>query len=167
MKRRTKSKVLLVVSLAVGIVLLFYLYATLAARTGSPSETTAIGNSSNGATSGQKESSTSLTKSNSLETTARYTVDSPSTGQWLTVQATSPIFSVSASDSGTIPPYSSLASLNQTSIGYECSQPASNAGCGSYEYVQQTGWFWDSSSHILTVHYLGGANVTLTVVEQP
>lgn len=63
--------------------------------------------------------------------------------------------------------YRSLASLNQTSIGNECSHLAGNGVCNSFEYVQQTGWFWDSAGRTLTVHYLGGANVTLTVIEQP
>jgi hypothetical protein len=152
MRRRKKYVLLLVVVIVAGSVLLLYGQVTPAGRTKSHGETGANGNSS-------------FTASNALATTARYTVNSAPTSQWLVIQATSPILSVSASDTGTIPSYPSLAGLNQTSIGYKCSQPASNGSCNSSEYLQQTGWFWDSSSHLLTVHYLGGTNVTLTVVE--
>jgi hypothetical protein len=153
MKRRTKYYVLLAVLVAVllagGSALL--LYPQIAPAITKPGSSTV----------------SSFTTSRSLTTTARYTVNSSPTGQWLVVQADSPISSVSASDTGTIPTYSSLASLNQTSIGDECSQKASDGACSSFEYVQQTGWFWDAASRTLTVHYLGGANVVLTVVEQP
>ena len=149
MKRRTLYSILIAVLLAAGLAVLLYEQTAPAVRI-----------SSNGATD------TNPNSSSSSFTTARYTVDSPATGQWLVVQATSPIISVSASDTGTIPAYHSLASLNQTSIGEECSHLASNGVCDSFEYMQQTGWFWDSANRVLTVHYLGGANVTLTVVEQ-
>jgi hypothetical protein len=154
MKRRTRYSIILVVMviLAGGFALLLYLQATSGIAT----------------PNSQKGSPTSsFATSGTLATTARYTVNSSPTGQWLVVQADSPISSVSASDTGTISAYSSLASLNQTSIGYECSQKASDGACSSFEYVQQTGWFWDSASRTLTVHYLGGANVVLTLVEQP
>jgi hypothetical protein len=140
------------VVIAGGIALLLYLQATSGIATP---------NSQKGSPT------TSITALGTLATTARYTVNGSPTGQWLVVQADSPISSVSASDTGIISAYSSLASLNQTSIGYVCSQKASDGACSSFGYVQQTGWFWDSSSRILTVHYLGGANVILTVVEQP
>ena len=149
MKRRTRYYVLLAVLLAGGSALLLY-----------PQMTPAITNASSSTAS-------PFTTSRTLTTTARYLVNSSPTGQWLVVQADSPISSVSASDTGTIPAYGSLASLNQTSIGYECSQKASDGACYSFGYVQQTGWFWDSAGRTLTVHYLGGTNVTLTVVERP
>ena len=150
MKRRTRYAILLAVLLAGGFAVLLYQEMATTIRISSPSATDTNPNSSS-----------------SSFTTARYTVDSPATGQWLVVQATYPIISVSASDTGTIPAYRSLASLNQTSIGDECSHLAGNGVCDSFEYVQQTGWFWDSANRVLTVHYLGGANVTLTVIEQP
>jgi len=149
MKRRSRYSLMLVVLLAGGSALLLYQLMTPAITNPSPSI------------------ASSFMTSRTLTMTARYTVNSSPTGQWLVVQADSPISSVSASDTGTIPAYSSLASLNQTSIGYECSQKASDGTCSSSEYVQQTGWFWDSAGRLLTVHYLGGANITLTVIEQP
>jgi hypothetical protein len=169
MKRGTKFTFLLVVLLVAGSVLLLYQQITPTSQANSSDGTSTTGNSSsNLAFSAEKKSSvSSFTISNSLTTTARYTVDGSPTGQWLVIQATFPILSVSASDTGIIPEYRSLSSLNQTSIGYECSQRASDGSCVSFEYVQQTGWFWDSAGRTLTVHYLGGANVTLTVIEQP
>jgi len=149
MKRRTRYHVIMVVLLAGGAVLLLYQQMTPAIT--DPGSSTA----------------SFFTTSHTLATTARYTVNSSPTGQWLVVQADSPVSSVSASDSGTIPAYGSLASLNQTSIGYECSQKTADGACSSSEYIQQTGWFWDSADHTLTVHYLGGSNVTLTVIEKP
>src|ERR1700685_1340649 len=152
MKRRTRYSIVLVVFLAGVFALLLYLQT--------------IGS---GTPNSQKEGSptTSFATSGTLATPSRYAVNSAPTGQWLVVQADSPISSVSASDTGTIPAYGSLASLNQTSIGNECSQKASDGVCSSFEYVQQTGWFWASTSRTLTVHFLGGPNVPLTVVEQP
>lgn len=138
-RKRKSYAILLVAILVVGLVFLLSQHA-------SPGRTNIPGNSSSPV-------------SNGLATTARYTVNSPPTGQWLVVDATSPVLSVSASNTGTIPGFSSLASLNQTSIGYACSQAPRGGQC-------QTGWFWDSAGRLLTVHYLGGANVTLTVVEK-
>jgi hypothetical protein len=149
MKRRTRYSVLLVVVLAGGSALLLFQQMTPAI------------------TGPSSFSASSFTTSGNLTTTARYTVDSSPTGQWLVVQADSPILSVSASNTGAIPAYPSITGLNQTAIGYECSQHASDGACNSFEYVQQTGWFWDSTSRLLTVHYLGGSNVILTVVEHP
>jgi hypothetical protein len=149
MKRRTGYYVMIAALLAGGSALLLYQEMT-------PATTNSV-----------SSRASFFTTSGTQTMTARYTVNSSPTGQWLVVRADSPISSVSASDTGAIPAYGSLASLNRTSIGYQCSQKPIDGDCSSFEYVQQTGWFWDPTGHTLTVHYLGGSNVTLTVVEQP
>ncbi len=92
-----------------------------------------------------------------------YTTNGSVTSQWLVVKSTASILSVSASNSGTIPEYSSLMSLNKTVIGYVCSGVAGGGTCTSWKYIQETGWYWDSATDLLYIHYLGGRNVKLDV----
>lgn len=159
---RTRPLILAVILLLVsGSVLIVY---EVSNRPSTINSSTIAGS---GASRSSEKSSSSAFVAPSGPGTAVYTVDSPATSQWLVVQATHPVLSVSASDTGAIPAFTSLASLNQTTIGNQCTQPRGNGACQSYKSVQQTGWFWDASTHTLTVHYLGGNNVTLTVVEGP
>ncbi len=152
LRRRPRRALLLVAVVAVASVLVGYSVITLTNQT---------------ATSENGGAAPGGTTTNSLTRTVRYMVQSPQTGQWTVIRAMSSILSVTASNTGSVPAYQSLASLNQTVIGYECTNQGKNGVCNSFGYVQQTGWFWDVASRLLTVHYLGGANVTLTVVEGP
>ena len=116
-------------------------------------------------------SSTEITSSNTSSQTlppgtVQYTTNSPSTGQWLVVRFESQVLSVASSNTGTIPVQPSMASLNETTIGYVCQSVGTDGACNSEQYLQQTGWYWDSSNSLLYVHYLGGQNVTLTVTEK-
>jgi hypothetical protein len=76
---------------------------------------------------------------------------------------TQPVSTVSSTNTGVIPRSDSLADLNTTVIGEVCQTVGQGGGCVSWEYQQQTGWYWDASDGLLYVHYLGGQNVTLTV----
>ena len=159
--RKRPVVLLVVVLLLAGSVLLVY----ASQRPTTAGSSSSIPGGVTSLSSGASSSSTFVAPSG--PGTATYTVDSPATGQWIVVQATHQVIKVTASDTGTIPAYTSLAGLNQTTIGNQCTQPQGNGPCQSFKYVQQTGWFWDSGSRTLTVHYLGGQNVTLTVVEGP
>jgi hypothetical protein len=141
MPRRTRRRVKLLVGLAV-IGLLVAVSLVLLLHVQFPQWTNAPGNAS-----------------------AKYITDSPPTSQWLIIRANATVISVSANNTGTIQSYYSLASLNRTSIGYICGSVNSIGGCTSWQYLQQTGWFWDSVNGLLYVHYLGGQNVMITVTE--
>ena len=117
-------------------------------------------------TNSSSRTNSTVSATTPIPITVQYTITSPPIGQWIVVRASYPILLVSASNTGSIPVYHSLASLNKTTIGYVCTRETGAGACNSWQYLQQTGWFWESANYVLVVHCLGGENVTLTVVEQ-
>jgi len=91
------------------------------------------------------------------------TSSAPNSSQWLILSSPQSPVQVLANNSGPLPEYSSEASLNQTFIGEKCVQLASNGECNSFRFISQTGWFFDSSSDVLFIHYIGGPLVEITV----
>lgn len=85
---------------------------------------------------------------------------------WLILNSPSSVGSVSSSLTGTIPQYSSLATLNQTQIGEYCTSIvtnslSSNGACNSWAYKSQEGWYYDATNSLLYVHFKSGIPVTL------
>ena len=110
------------------------------------------------------------TTSTSIATTSKstsrqqtyVTSSPPQSSQWLVVQYSVLPSVVQASDSGVIPRFSSLASLNQTVIGSVCISIQNNQ-CVSWNTLAQTGWFFDPVNLILYIHYVGGASIQIIV----
>jgi hypothetical protein len=89
------------------------------------------------------------------------------TSAWLILQATSPIVSVSSNVTGTLTQYTSLASLNATTIGYECSvENTTSSTCITWQFLKQEGWYYDSSNGLLYIHFEGSDPVSLSLVQQ-
>jgi hypothetical protein len=158
---RNKKRLALAAALLVSIVIGAALFTSISFNHESASSSGSVSSS----TSAQKTAT--ATNAGSAVRTASYTLDGPLTSQWILIQAARPVQSVVASNTGEIPAYSSLASLNQTLIGYRCVRESADGACASSQYLTQTGWFWDQASGVLTIHYLGGRGVVVTVVEQP
>jgi hypothetical protein len=89
------------------------------------------------------------------------------TSAWLILQATSPIVSVSSNVTGTLTQYTSLASLNATTIGYECSvENTTSSTCITWQFLKQEGWYYDSSNGLLYIHFEGSDPVSLSLMQQ-
>lgn len=86
-----------------------------------------------------------------------YRLNGPSSfSSWLVVDLSNPPTSVSASDTGSVTHYSTLASLNGSIIGDIWK-------AGAWQDLTQTGWYYDSVNQLLYVHFEGGSSISLTV----
>ena len=91
------------------------------------------------------------------------TSSAPNSSEWLIVRSDGLPILVSSNNTGVIPNFSSYQSLNQTRIGYFCVSVSSSGACQAFKQYLETGWYWDSTSKILFVHYVGGPAVRLLV----
>ena len=97
------------------------------------------------------------------ESVTYVTSSGQNTSQWLVIRSTSVVLSVSNNVSGTLQKYATLASLNETMIGYYCTNANPDGSCSSFQYFSEQGWFWDSVNSVLYVHYVGGPAVKITL----
>ena len=156
LRKRGKQAILVVLLAALAIAGFVVANATLVQK-----QSSSLTGTSSTRTTYQRNSTSALQPG-----TIQYTVDSPRTGQWLIIHANKPISSVSSSNTGALPAYSSLTSLNSTLIGEACGSVSDGGQCSSWQYIQQTGWYWDQTKDLLYIHYLGGDGVVLTVSEK-
>jgi len=91
---------------------------------------------------------------------AEYTLDGPyGFSSWLILESDLEPASVSASNTGSIPRMQNLEQLDQTIIGM-------NWDGSSLKDLTQTGWYWDSSSQLLYIHFRQGGEVTIEVTQR-
>jgi hypothetical protein len=72
---------------------------------------------------------------------------------------------VFVNDTGVVPSYPDLASLNQTKIGFQCDSIRSDGTCDHFVYVQETGWWYDAANGIVYIHYVGDSTVEISLFE--
>lgn len=92
------------------------------------------------------------------------TKSAPDSSQWLILKDSTSPSQIYANNTGVIPKYTTLASLNGTVIGERCTS-TSNDICTSWKYLSETGWYFDSVNLLLYIHYVGGEAVEITVSE--
>lgn len=74
---------------------------------------------------------------------------------WLILRSNNKPTSISSNTTGSLTQYSTLASLNTTTIGY--------INAGSWQNLTQTGWFYDSTNNLLYIHFRSGSPTLLTI----
>ena len=79
---------------------------------------------------------------------------------WLVTSSPMTPLSVTSTNTGTIPPASSLGALNNTFVGMRWTG-------GTWQNITQTGWYYDSHNGLLYVHYVGDNTVGVTVNYDP
>jgi hypothetical protein len=98
---------------------------------------------------------------------ATYTTRSATgSSEWLILEDSAAPHGVTASDTGTLPQFSSGSALNQTKIGTFCSSFGAHGTCLAFTAYTQTGWYFDSAHGLLFIHYLGGPSVDVTIIGQ-
>lgn len=91
---------------------------------------------------------------------------------WLIVASTTSVTSVSSNYTGTISSQSTLGALNMTQIGLACTSVGStyttNLGqCLATQYKSQEGWLYDSTNHLLYIHFRQNSHPVLLTINQP
>ncbi len=94
-----------------------------------------------------------------------YVTDSaPNSSQWLIIESTTSPYAVTTNNTGTVPQYSDLSSLNNTKIGIFCTAiNATYDTCSQWTTYQQPGWYWDSIHTLLYIHYMGDDPIEIDV----
>jgi len=83
---------------------------------------------------------------------------------WLVLSMASPPTSVTSSKSSEpLPAYSTLSALNSSKIGEYCTSIASGGRCNTFTYLNQQGWYYDSTNSLLYVHFQQGSPAMIEV----
>ncbi len=94
-----------------------------------------------------------------------YVTSSPlNSSQWLVLSEAARPAQVISNLSGTIPPYDSLASLNNTRIGSFCTSVKQDGSCANFVTLRETGWYYEPVKGLLYIHYVGGKAVKISVL---
>ena len=98
-----------------------------------------------------------LTSTSTTSSSDTYGLTAPASfSSWLIVQDSTPPNSVSASDTGALPRYSSLSSLGSTLVGEHWTG-------STWQNMAQTGWYYDDVNKLLYIHFVGQPSVSITV----
>jgi hypothetical protein len=110
-------------------------------------------------------STASITSSSVSSSGGQYaTSGSHNASSWLILStASSPMSVTSSKSSEPLPSFSTLSALNSSKIGEYCTSIASGGGCSSFAYLNQQGWYYDSSNSLLYIHFQQGSPVTIDV----
>jgi hypothetical protein len=110
-------------------------------------------------------STTSITNSSISSSGGQYATSGPhNASSWLILSMASlPLSVTSSKSSEQLPAFSTLSALNFSKIGDYCTSIASGGGCDSFTYMNQQGWYYDSSSSLLYIHFQQGSPVTIDV----
>ncbi len=93
-----------------------------------------------------------------------YTSSSPPhSSQWLVVDLRVAPSVVFANDSGIVPRFATLASLNATKIGTFCDSLGADGSCARASSYSETGWYFDPDARVLFVHYVGDMSVKVSL----
>jgi len=103
-------------------------------------------------------STVSITGSSVSSSGGQYATSGPDdASSWLVLSIASPPLSVTSSKSSEpLSAYSTLSAVNSSKIGEYCTSIASGGGCSSFAYLNQQGWFYDSSNSLLYIHFQQG-----------
>ena len=113
-------------------------------------------------------STASITSSSASSSGGQYATSGPhDASSWLVLSMASPPLSVTSSKSSDVlPALSTLSALNSSKIGDYCTSIASGGGCNSFTYLNQQGWYYDSSNSLLYIHFQQGSPVTIGVLSK-
>jgi hypothetical protein len=103
-------------------------------------------------------STASITSSSVSSSGGQYATSGPhNASSWLVLSmASSPVSVTSSKSSEPLPAFSTLSALNSSEIGEYCKSIASGGGCNSFTYLNQQGWYYDSSNSLLYIHFQQG-----------
>lgn len=110
-------------------------------------------------------STASITSSSVSSSVGTYTTSGPhDASSWLILSmASAPISVTSSESSNPLSAFSTLSALNSSNIGDYCTSIASGGGCNSFTYLNQQGWYYDSSNSLLYIHFQQGSPVMISV----
>jgi len=76
---------------------------------------------------------------------------------WVIIYTNATPTAVYSNETGAIPQYASLYSLNATTIGFKCANVNITTGaCISWVDLNQEGWFYNTTANLLYIHYRVG-----------